>query len=76
MQLVPKSRDLVKTLSAVVIAVALVAGVGLRVARLDKVPPALHQDEAYNGYDAYSILKTGRDHHGNFLPIALQACVY
>jgi len=62
----------VKTLSAVVIAVALVAGAGLRVARLDKVPPGLHQDEACNGYDAYSILKTGRDHHGNFLPIALQ----
>lgn len=61
-----------KTLSAVLIAVALLAGAGLRVARLDKIPPALAQDEACDGYDAYSILKTGRDHHGNFMPIVMQ----
>ena len=61
-----------KILSIVVIAVALAAGVGLRVARLDKVPPALAQDEACDGYDAYSILNTGRDHHGNFMPIVMQ----
>jgi hypothetical protein len=72
MSLFPKSTDLVKMLSLAVIVVALVAAIGLRVTRLDKVPPGLHQDEACNGYDAYSILKTGRDHHGNFLPIALQ----
>ena len=61
-----------KKLSAALIALALVAGTGLRVARLDKVPPALAQDEACDGYDAYSILKTGRDHHGNFMPIVMQ----
>ena len=33
----------------------------------------MHHDEAVNGYDAYSILKTGRDHHGNFMPIAIEA---
>src|ERR1700719_866684 len=65
-------RDCVKMLSAAAIAVALLAGVGLRVARLDKVPPALNQDEACDGYDAYSILTTGRDHHGNFMPIVMQ----
>jgi hypothetical protein len=73
MRRVPESRDLAKMLSAVVIAVALVAGVGLRVVRLDKMPPALNQDEACEGYDAYSILTTGRDHHGNVMPIAFQA---
>ena len=61
-----------KKLSAALIALALVAGTGLRVARLDKVPPALNQDEACDGYDAYSILTTGRDHHGNFMPIVMQ----
>ena len=65
-------RNLVKTLSAVVIAVALLAGAGLRVARLGSVPLGLAQDEAVDGYDAYSILKTGRDHHGNFMPIVMQ----
>ena len=31
------------------------------------------QDEALAGYDAYSILLTGKDHHGHFLPITFQA---
>jgi hypothetical protein len=66
------SKTLVKVLSATVIALALIIGVGVRVARLDKMPPALNQDEACDGYDAYSILRTGRDHHGNFMPIVMQ----
>ena len=52
--------------------IALVVGVGIRVARLASVPPGLAPDEACNGYDAYSILTTGHDHHGNFLPLAMQ----
>jgi hypothetical protein len=52
--------------------IALVAGIGLRVVRLGSVPPGLSPDEACDGYDAYSILATGRDHHGNFLPLAMQ----
>ena len=59
-------------LSAAVVIIALVAGICLRVVRLDQVPPALSQDEACEGYDAYSILLTGRDHHGNFMPLAMQ----
>jgi len=34
-----------------------------------KVPPGLHFDEASFGYNAWSILKTGRDEFGNFLPL-------
>jgi hypothetical protein len=48
------------------------AGMGLRVVGLNRVPPGLYADEACNGYDAYSILLTGRDHHGNFLPLMFQ----
>jgi len=48
------------------------AGAGLRVVGLARVPPGLYCDEACNGYDAYSILLTGRDHHGNFLPLMFQ----
>src|SRR5208282_6508390 len=54
-------------------AAALLAGIGLRVTWLDQVPPGFNQDEACNGYDAYSILRTGRDQHGNFLPLVVQA---
>ena len=56
-------------LSIVVVVLALGFGVGVRTFRLDGVPPGFHWDEACVGYDAYSILKTGRDHHGHFLPL-------
>ena len=52
---------------------ALVTGIVLRTIALDAAPAGLHHDEACNGYDAYSILHTGRDHHGNFMPIAIEA---
>jgi len=56
-----------------VVAIALVTGVALRVARLGSVPLGFGQDEACDGYDAYSILTTGRDQHGNFLPLQIEA---
>lgn len=48
--------------------VLIVAGV-LRLYHLDQNPPAPYWEEAAIGYDAYSIAKTGRDFHGNFLPL-------
>lgn len=48
-----------------ILAVALI----LRVWGLDKVPVALFGDELDVGYQAYSILKTGKDYSGNFLPL-------
>jgi hypothetical protein len=59
--------------SASVLLLALCAAIALRTVALDRVPPGLNQDEACNGYDAYSLLRTGRDQHGNFLPVAIQA---
>ncbi|MFH2022407.1 MAG: hypothetical protein ABIJ33_04010 [Patescibacteria group bacterium] len=41
----------------------------LRFWRLDQVPPSPYWEEVALGYDAYSILETGLDHHGNRLPI-------
>jgi len=35
--------------------------------------PALNADEAAIGYNAYSILETGKDEHGNFWPIHFQS---
>ncbi|MFH1561403.1 MAG: glycosyltransferase family 39 protein [Patescibacteria group bacterium] len=40
----------------------------LRFYRLGTYPP-LNADEAAIGYDAYSILETGKDEHGDWLPI-------
>ncbi len=41
----------------------------LRLYKLDQVPVALFGDEVDVGYQAYSILKTGRDYYGNFMPL-------
>lgn len=49
-------------------AIVLAAAV-LRVVALEQVPPAPYWEEVALGYDAYSILRTGQDHHGNAWPI-------
>lgn len=42
----------------------------LRFIHLTSVPPSLYWDEVSQGYNAYSILKTGKDEHQEFLPLA------
>jgi 4-amino-4-deoxy-L-arabinose transferase-like glycosyltransferase len=55
---------------AVLVLLAVLAGGYLRYVDLASVPPALNQDEAVNGYDAYSLALTGRDHLGHPFPFA------
>jgi len=45
-------------------------GLGLRFYQLTTMPPALNWDEVSHGYNAYSILKTGRDEWGQLFPLA------
>ena len=45
----------------------------LRVLYLDRFPVGFHADEVSNGYDAYSILKTGRDQWGTPFPLVLKS---
>jgi 4-amino-4-deoxy-L-arabinose transferase-like glycosyltransferase len=45
----------------------------VRFINLNQLPPALNRDEAAIGWNAYSILKTGRDEHGQFLPLAFKS---
>lgn len=45
----------------------------LRFYKLGSVPTGLEWDEVAIGYDAYSILKTGRDQFGNFLPLTFRS---
>jgi hypothetical protein len=51
---------------------ALVVGVVLRVAWLGSVPAGFNQDEALRGYEAYSLLTTGRDLNGKSLPLVME----
>jgi 4-amino-4-deoxy-L-arabinose transferase-like glycosyltransferase len=44
---------------------AVLVGSALRLVGLGDVPPALNQDEAVSGYDAWCLWATGRDHHGH-----------
>lgn len=48
----------------------------LRFYRLGEVPVGFHRDEALLGYNAYSILKTGKDINGIFLPLHLESVIY
>lgn len=48
----------------------------LRVSFLDQYPHGLHRDEAFLGYNAYSLLETGRDMAGNVLPVHLRSFLY
>jgi len=49
--------------------IVLVAGF-LRLYKLDQNPPALYWDEVSLGYNAYAVMTTGHDEHGEFLPLA------
>lgn len=51
-----------------ILALIIITASVLRFYNLNSVPPSLYWDEASLGYNAYSILKTQKDEHGNFLP--------
>lgn len=53
--------------------VILILGAALRLWGLSGNPPHLTSDEAALGYNAYSILKTGKDEHGEFLPVIFKS---
>lgn len=58
--------------SLLLIVIILIASV-MRLYQLGIVPPSPDWDEAALGYNAYSILLTGRDEYGKFLPIVLRS---
>lgn len=51
----------------------IILGFILRFYLLGVNPPSLDWDEASIGYNAYSILHTGRDEYGNFLPLSFRS---
>ena len=60
-----------KTLIALFIILAIAAA--FRFYQLGSVPPSPDWDEAALGYNAYSILKTGRDEYGTRLPLSIRS---
>jgi len=47
----------------------LILGLFLRLFQLGQTPPSLNWDEASLGYNAYTILTSGKDEHGEVLPL-------
>lgn len=41
--------------------------------KVNQIPPCINADEAAFGYNAYSILKTGKDEYGAFLPLRFKS---
>lgn len=59
--------------NTVILLIILVFASFLRLYKLDQVPVSMFGDELDVGYQAYSILKTGKDYSGNFMPVHLQS---
>lgn len=51
----------------------LILGIILRFYQLGNTPNSLNWDEVSWGYNAYSILETGHDEHGSFMPLSFMA---
>lgn len=51
----------------------IVLGFITRVYQISNYPPSFYSDEALFGYEAYSILTTGKDQYGNFFPVTFKA---
>src|SRR3989344_72155 len=64
-----KSR---KIIWAILIGIILLSAI-LRLWQLGNVPPSPDWDEVALGYDAYSIIHTGKDEFGKFLPVVLRS---
>lgn len=48
-------------------------GVFLHFYKINQAPPCLNSDEVAFGYNAYSLLKTGKDEYGKLMPVRLKS---
>lgn len=56
----------------IALTIILFLGSYLYFSKLDSIPSGLYVDEATTGYNAYSLLKTGKDEYGKAYPVALR----
>lgn len=62
--------------SIIILAIIILLASVVRLYRLGEIPVGFHRDEAFLGYNGYSLLKTGRDMTGNKLPINIESFLY
>src|SRR3989344_3499082 len=56
-----------------ILGLIIVAAAFIRLYQIGSVPPSPDWDEVALGYNAYSIMLTGHDEYGKFMPIVLQS---
>jgi 4-amino-4-deoxy-L-arabinose transferase-like glycosyltransferase len=61
-----------KLIFVLLFVIVLIGGV-LRLWQLGNIPPSPDWDEAAIGYDAYSLLNTGHDQFGKFMPVVMRS---
>ena len=59
----------------IVFTIALVLAILTRLYKLGEAPAGLYIDEAGQGYNAYSILKTGKDEFGKLYPFVFRSFI-
>ena len=59
---------MLKKSKIIILAVIFLLAFALRFYKLDSIPNGYREDETSIGYNAYSVLKTGMDEHGNKYP--------
>lgn len=62
-----------KKVNILIFSIIFLIALFLRFYRISDLPPSLNWDEVSIGYNAYSILKTGKDEWGQFLPLSFKA---
>jgi 4-amino-4-deoxy-L-arabinose transferase-like glycosyltransferase len=62
-----------KNWQRIIIVACIVLAIFLRFWQLGSIPEGFHSDEAAYGYNAYSILKTGKDEYGKAFPLLLRS---
>ncbi len=62
-----------KKVNGIIFGIILILSVAIRIWGLNSTPPALNWDEVSIGYNAYSILNTGKDEWGISFPISFRA---
>ena len=62
-----------KKITFIILFTIIVLATVIRLWQLGAVPPSPDWDEAALGYNAYSIMQTGKDEYGQFLPLILRS---
>lgn len=66
-------KNMNKKIVTILLGVFVFISLGLHLIGINKVPPCLNADEAAYGYNAYSVLKTGRDEYGALFPMRFKS---